>query len=132
MQKLRLILAVTGAALVLPLATSAQSVDDLREMSPQERREYIEGLSPEERETLRAERRAHRTEQRAAMREHWQSLSDEEREAARQAHRERVEQRRQHWESMSEEDKAAARQRFRDHRGNMHRKRIEKRDGGQP
>ena len=134
MQTLRLSLAVAAALLALPLAASAQSIEDLRDMSPQERRAYVEGLSAEEREALRAERdsrRAQRAENRAAMREHWQSMSAEEREAARQQHRERVEQRRQHWESMSDEDKAAARQRFRDHRHNMHRKRLEKRDGGQ-
>lgn len=150
MQTLRLILTVAGAALALPLAVAAQSVDDLKDMSPQERRDYVEGLSAEEREALRAERRAqwesmsdeeraaagdrkraHRAEHRAAMHEHWQSLSAEEREAALQKHRERVEQRRQHWDSMSREDKAAARQRFRDHRGGLHRKRHEKRDGSQ-
>lgn len=152
MQTLRLIFTVAAAALVLPLVATAQSVDELGDMSPQERRAYVDSLSAEEREALRTQRRAHweamsdeeraaarerkrthRAEHRAAMREHWQSLSEEERAAARQQHRERVEQRRQHWDGMTDEDKAAARQRFRDHRGGMHhRKRLEKRDGGQP
>ena len=86
----------------------------------------------EQRAAARERKRVHQAQHRAAMREHWQSLSEEERAAARQKHRERVEQRRQHWEGMSEEDKAAARQRFRDHRGGGHRKRHEKGDGGQP
>ena len=102
MQTLRLSLAVAAAALALPLAATAQSLDDLRDMSPQERRDYVESLSPEERDALRAERdrkrvhRAeHRAEHRAAMREHWRSMSQEEREAARQRHRDCVKKRRQ-------------------------------------
>ena len=151
MQTLRLILAVAGTALALPLSATAQSLDDLGEMSPQERRTYVESLSLEEREALRAERRSrwdsmsdeeraaarerkriHRAENRAAMREHWQSMSAEEREAVRQQHRERVEKRREHWRSMSGEDKEAARQRFRDNRDGMQRQRREKRDRAQP
>jgi predicted Co/Zn/Cd cation transporter (cation efflux family) len=112
MQTLRLSCAATVVALALPLAASAQSLDDLRDMSPQERRDYIENLSPE-------------------AREHWQSMSAEEREAARQKHREDAARRRQHWDSMSDEDKAAARQRFRDHRHDMRRLHHEKRDRGQ-
>jgi hypothetical protein len=134
MQTLRLSCAATVVALALPLAASAQSLDDLRDMSPQERRDYIENLSPEAREALRAERdrkHAQRAENRAAMREHWQSMSAEEREAARQKHREDAARRRQHWDSMSDEDKAAARQRFRDHRHDMRRLHHEKRDRGQ-
>ena len=37
MQTLRLILAIAGTALALPLSAAAQSLDDLGEMSPQER-----------------------------------------------------------------------------------------------
>ena len=47
MKALRLITALTGLALLIPVAGMAQSVDDLKDMEPQERREYMQSLSPE-------------------------------------------------------------------------------------
>lgn len=50
---------------------------------------------------------------RAAMRERWESMSEEERSAARLKREEIRAQRREKWESMSEEERAAARERKR-------------------
>jgi hypothetical protein len=50
------------------------------------------------------------------MREHWESMSRAERDAARAQRRESAEKRRETWNAMSEEQKAAARERFREHR----------------
>jgi hypothetical protein len=58
MQKLRLILLASGLALILPVSGHAQSVSDLENLSPEDRRAYIESMSPDER---------------AAMREKWHS-----------------------------------------------------------
>ena len=122
MQTLRLMLVVTGAALALPLVVTAQPTDELRDMSPQERRDYVESLSPEERHALAEQRRAEwqsmseeqRQAARAQRRSHWESMSDEERAAMRarqQAHRaENRAAMREHWESMSPEQREAARQ----------------------
>lgn len=105
MQRLRSILATTGLALLLPAAGMAQTPDDLADMTPEERREYVRGLSDEERQALREQQRARR-----------ENMSDEEREAVRQQRKERKQQRRETWNDMTEEEKAAARQRFRDRR----------------
>jgi hypothetical protein len=59
------------------------------------------------------------------MREHWQSLSEEEREAARLKHREQAEKYRETWNNMTDEQKSAARQHMRDLRGGMPDKRRE-------
>jgi TRAP-type C4-dicarboxylate transport system substrate-binding protein len=56
------------------------------------------------------------------MREHWDSLSEEERAAAREQYRETRQQRRETWDNMSDEEKAAARQRMKDKRGEHKRR----------
>ena len=120
MKTLRLIAALSGLALLVPVAGMAQSPDDIKDMSPQERQEFLQSLSPEERQGLAQQRRAQwdamtpeerdvarkemrklREENRAAMREHWESLSEEERAAARA-------ERKAQWESMSDEERKAA------------------------
>ena len=135
MYTLRLILAVTGLALLLPAVSLAESTDGLDEMSPEERREYIRGLSDDEREMLREQKRAEwqamsaedqqaaraqmqkkREKNRAAMRQNWENMSEEERAAAREQYKAREAQRREAWKNMSDEEKAAARQRMQEQR----------------
>ena len=74
-------------------------------MSPEERREYIKGLSEDERQMLREQKRAE-----------WQAMSAEEQQAARlQMQKNREKNRaamRQNWENMSEEERAAAREQY--------------------
>ena len=98
MKTLRLIAALTGLALLVPMAGMAQSLDDLKDMEPQERREYMQSLSPEERQALAEERRAQ-----------WDAMTPEEQATARKEMRERRDQNRaamrEHWESLSEEER---------------------------
>ena len=145
MHTIRKILLVSCAFLLIPFAASAQSMDDIKEMSPEDRRAYVEGLSEEERTALREKRRAefeslsdeekqamrekragHRDgRNREAMRERWESMSEEERAAAKD--------RRERWKSMSEEERAAAREKRGQHkgqRGDRHHDRDD--DGAQP
>ena len=103
MRILHLLIATTGLVLLVPATGVAQSPDELADMSPEQRREYVQGLSETEREALREQRRAQ-----------WDAMSDEERDAAR---RERAERRdtsreamREKWDSMSEEERDAARE----------------------
>ncbi len=98
-------------ALLLPLAVSAQSFDDIKEMSPEDRRAYIEGLSDEDRSALREERRAK-----------FDSMSDEERQAMREKRRAGSDERRARWESMSDEERTAARERHTDRKGHRDRR----------
>lgn len=112
-------------ALLVPLAASAQSLSDLKEMSHDDRRAAYERMSEEERSAIRDQRRSEydsmSEEEREAMRkkragqrdERWESMSEEERNAAR-------EKRHSRWESMSEEERAVARERRGDYEG--HRK----------
>jgi len=78
MQVLPLILVASALTLLLPAVSLADPAEELNDMSPEQRREYVQGLSEDE-------RRAHN---RAAMREHWENMSEEERAAARQPMRE--------------------------------------------
>ncbi len=107
---------------LLPLAASAQSLSDFKEMSPDDRRAAYENLSDEERTAIRDQRRAQydsmSEDERQAMREkragkrdeRWDSMSEEEREVARTKRQAQKEERRQRWDSMSEEERAAARE----------------------
>ena len=135
MQILRLILVASGLALLLPAASLADPAEGFNDMSPEQRREYVQGLSEEERQALREQKRAewesmseeerqalrrrqeeNRANNRAAMRENWEDMSEEERAAARQKNKEREAQRREIWNNMSDEEKAAARQHMREQR----------------
>ena len=58
MKTLRLIVAATGMALLLPMSGAAQSLDELSELDPETRRAYVESLSEDERKALREQRRA--------------------------------------------------------------------------
>ena len=142
MYTLRLILVATGLALLLPAVSLAAPVDGLDEMSPEERREYVRGLSEEERQLLREQKRAewqamsaeereaarlemqkNREKNRAAMRQNWENMSEEERAAAREKYKAREAQRRETWKNMSDEEKAAARQRMQQQRSTQKGKR---------
>ena len=120
--------AVLAAILLLPLGATAQSLSDLQELSPEDRRAYFEAMSPDERDAKRAELkrerdamtpeqrdavRAQRDAKHAERRAKWESLSDEEREAKREQMRSRRAEMRERYESMSPEEREAARQ----HRG---------------
>jgi len=135
MKKFRLLLMVTGLTLLIPVAGIAQSVGEISELSPEDRRAYMQSMSEDERKAKRAEWRAEMQampeadrnavrekmaadrpqrggRDREAAREHWESMSDEERAAAKAQRQERKAQRRETWESMSDEERAAARQKF--------------------
>lgn len=57
MKKLRLLLLASGLALLLPVAAYTQSVSDFADLGPEERRAYMETLSPDERAAARDKRR---------------------------------------------------------------------------
>ena len=122
--------------LTLPIGVLAQSLSDVEAMDKEERREYIQSMSPDERramrekwqaefeqlpedqqQAIRERRKGHRDDlhqggNREAMRQHWDSMSEEERAAAREQRRAKAEERRALWESMSEEERAAAREKM--------------------
>lgn len=113
MQKIQRIIRTTTIAaltLLLPLAASAQSFEEIRDLSPEDRKAYMESMSDEER---------------TAMREKWhaeyENLTDEEKQALRKergANREaRRAEMRERWASMSEEERAAAREKRHDKKG---------------
>lgn len=124
MQKLRLVLSALVLTFLLPASGFAQSVSDLENLSPEDRRIYMESMSQDERaamrEKWRAERAAMSDEERAAMkqerREKWEAMSEEERDAMRAKRQEGKAKRREKWESMSEEERAAARERMPKHK----------------
>ncbi|MDJ0749615.1 MAG: DUF3106 domain-containing protein [Woeseiaceae bacterium] len=118
MQISRFVLA--AALITMTLPAFAEEADELATMTPDERREYIESLSDDERnalrEQLRAKRDAMSDEERQALRDErrarWEAMSDEERRTAR-------ERMQRNANSMSDEERAAAREK--------HRKRSEQR-----
>ena len=63
-------LLVGGLGLLLPFGASAQSITDLEELSPEDRRNYMESMSPEEREGMREK-----------WRSEYENLSDEDKQA---------------------------------------------------
>lgn len=141
MHTIQKILVISSLSLLLPFVASAQSISEIRAMSPEDRRAYMESMSEDERSAKRqqwrgefdalpeeekqaireqrAERRdgEGRNRDREAMRERWESMSDEERAAAKDRRRARDDERRERWDSMSEEEKATARARRDEHRG---------------
>jgi len=120
-----LTIALSAALLALPLGLQAQSLSEFHNMSPDEKRAYMDSLSEQERqakrEQWRAERDAMSAEERATMhaermarreemRAHWNELSEEEKQARREAMRAHREERRAMWDSMSPEERAAMRE----------------------
>ncbi len=135
MKKFRLLIMMSGLALLLPVTGIAQSVSDISELSPEDRRAYMQSMSEDERRAKREEWRAQMqampeadrnamrekmaasrpqrgNRDREAMRERWESMSDEERAAAKAQRQERKQQHREAWESMTDEERAAARDKF--------------------
>jgi hypothetical protein len=129
------LIAASGLALLLPSAGFAQTPEELEDMTPEQRREYVQGLSDEQRQALREQSRARwdamseeereaarrkQAERRAAnkeaMRKQWDSMSGEEREAARAQRKAQKERQREIWNNMSDEEKAVARERARANR----------------
>ena len=140
MKKFRLMIMMSGLALLLPVSGIAQSVSDISELSPEDRRAYMQSMSDEEsqakreqwraemdampeadRKVMREKMAAGRPQRgdgdRAAMRERWESMSDEERAAAKAERKERKAQRRETWNAMTDEERAAARQKFGNKKG---------------
>ena len=132
MNKIRLVF-VASAMTLLPIAAFAQSVSEISELGPDERRAYMHSMSKEERQAMREkwreemdampqeEREAMRERMRAqrpgggdraAMRQRWDSMSDEERAAFREQRKAQKAERRQKWQSMSDEERAAAREKM--------------------
>ena len=120
-----LAVALSSALLALPLGLHAHSLAEFHDLSPDQKRAYMDSLSEQERqakrEQWRAERDAMSDEERAAMhaermarreemRARWNELSEEEKEARREAMRAHREERRAMWESMSPEERAAMRE----------------------
>ncbi len=118
--------ALTAALLALPLGLQAQSFSEFHEMSPEQKRAYLDSLSEQElqakREQWRAERDAMSDDERAAMhaermarreemRARWNELSEEEKQARREAMRAHREERRAMRESLSPDERAAMRER---------------------
>lgn len=130
------IFALSGLALLIPTAGLAQVPEGLEGMTPEQRREYVEGLSEDERQALkkqlraqwdamseeeRAATRREQAERRAAnkeaQRKQWDAMSEEEREVARAQREAQKQKQREIWKNMSDEEKAAVRQRQRDMQG---------------
>ena len=121
MHTIQKILVVSSLSLLLPFVASAQSISEIRAMSPEDRRAYMESMSADERS---AKRQQWRSEFDALPEEERQAIR-EQRAAARDRHRARNDERRARWDSMSEEEKAAARAR-RGERGGHHGKQHHK------
>lgn len=99
----KLLLVAAGLALISPMAIAAEneatdlpSAEEIRNMEPEQRREFLEKLSPEQREVLKTKIEAARAKRRAE----YEAMSPEEKEAARN-------ERRARYEALSEEEKKA-------------------------
>ncbi|MCH7898559.1 MAG: hypothetical protein IIC62_04330, partial [Proteobacteria bacterium] len=86
----------TVVALLMPIGVTAQSLTDFQQLSPEDRRAYIEAMSPEEREAKRNEWRAQRD-----------AMSDEERQAMGDRHSAERDDRRAQWDARSDEEGTA-------------------------
>lgn len=53
MQTRRLILLASGLAMLLPVTGYAQSLAEIQDLSPEERRTYMDSMSPDERTAMR-------------------------------------------------------------------------------
>ena len=128
------ILLVSTLGLLAPFAASAQSVQEMQAMSPEDRRAFMDsmsedersamrdkwrgefdGLSDEDKDALRQKNREQRggregSRDREAMRERWNSMSEEERTVATERRKAQSAERKAKWDGMSDEQKAAARE----------------------
>jgi len=136
---------LTGLFLFVGSA-SAQSVNELMDLSPEDRKAYMESMSDDERAAMREkwrgemqnmseeERQAVREKRGAAagqggqrrnkeaMRERWESMSEEERAAAKEKRATRKQERKARWDAMSEEERTAAREKRQQRKGKGHGK----------
>lgn len=71
------LLAAALATAVISLPAAAVDINDLKDMTPQERKDYLASLTEAEREALKEQRRAKREQRRAE----WEAMTPEEREA---------------------------------------------------
>jgi hypothetical protein len=134
MRSIRKLLMAAGLCLLLPVAASAQSLSDVQAMSKEDRRNYIESMSEDERSAMRSKWRAEfeqlpeeqkaairaqrggnrdgkgRTGDREAMQQRWDAMSEEERTEMAERRRANQEKRRAEWDAMSEEERAAVRE----------------------
>ena len=55
MKKFRLLLMISGLTMLFPVAGFAQSLEEISELSPEDRRAYMQSMSEEERQAKRAE-----------------------------------------------------------------------------
>ena len=141
MRTIRNILTIISLSLILPVVASAQSLSDVQAMSKEDRRNYIESMSDDERSAMRDRWRAefeqlpeeqkaaireqrqakggggNRGRDREAMRQRWESMSEEDRAAAKEKFRAKEEKRRANFEAMSEEERAAYRAKRGEHKG---------------
>jgi colicin import membrane protein len=141
MRTIQEILLVSSLSLLLPFAALAQSISDVQALSSEDRREYMESMSDDERNAMREKWRAeyeqlpedqkmaireqraanrggkNRGRDREAMKQRWDSMSEEERAAAKERRRAQSDKRREQWESMSEEERAAMREQRGGHNG---------------
>ncbi|GAB5389406.1 MAG: hypothetical protein Alpg2KO_23740 [Alphaproteobacteria bacterium] len=98
------------AAIALAIALAATpawaegDTPDLRNMSPEDRRAYMQSLTPEQKEAMKAEREAR-------FQERLEQMTPEQREKAL-ARKAEMEKRRAEWEGLSEEERAAKRAEF--------------------
>ena len=107
MRAIKRILLVSGMAL-LPFAVTAQSIEEMQEMSMEERRAMRESMSDEE-----------FAKKREQWRGEFESLPKEKKQAIRAIRSENKKLARERWESMSEEERAVAREK---HKGKGKRK----------
>ena len=94
-----LAVALSSALLALPLCLHAHSLAEFHDLSPDEKRAYMDGLSEQERQAKREQWRAERD-----------AMSDEERAAMHAERMARREEMRARWNELSEEEKAARRE----------------------
>ena len=141
MRTIHKILLASSLCILLPFAAYGQSINDLQGMSPEDRRIYMESMSDDERTAMRGKWRAeyenlpeeekqairekraanqsgrNRGRDHEAMRQRWDSMSEEERAAAKERRQGQTEKRRAQWVSMSEEERAVAREQRGDRKG---------------
>ena len=110
-------------ALLIPTAGLTQVPEGLEGMTPEQRREYVQGLSDDERQALKKQLRAQwdamseeertaarrdqadrRAANKEAMRKQWDSASEEEREVMRAKRDAQKQKQREVWNNMSDEE----------------------------
>ena len=107
MHTLSRFLLISIVTLALPATGLAQSLDELRNLTPEDRRSYFQSMSDEERSAMRDK-----------WRDEYENLPEEEKQAIRE---ERRQARRERRESMSDQERAAAREKWHKRKASRHR-----------